>query len=94
MFRDAGTAGLFYNITPDDLPAVRSWLAERGITAAIQLCQPEDFALFRALAKVRCSACGGLLQYLDPRIHDIEHPQLQCTPCGGLYELTAFEELA
>lgn len=26
----------------------------------------------------------------DPRIHDIDTPQLVCKPCGGLYEVSTF----
>ncbi len=91
VFRDAGTVGMFFYITPDELPAFRTWLTEHGIVASMRLCEPTDYALFESLSKARCTACGRLLQYLDPRIHDIETPQLACTPCGGLYDLSTFE---
>ena len=91
MFRDAGTVGLFVPIYPRDIARLRAWLAEHGIDRPV--IAVEDFAdqeLFIALAAARCTACEGALEYLDPRLHDIEAPQLVCKPCGGLYDLKAF----
>lgn len=91
IFRDAGTTGLVFPIDPRDLAYLRSWLAEHGIDNPIVSIEPDrDRELFTALARARCTACGGALEYLDPRLHDIETPQLVCRPCGGFYELGAF----
>ncbi len=90
-FRDAGSVGLWVPVAPQDLAAFQHWLASRGIEQpSLRWCVDTDAALFRAIAAARCSACGGALEYLDPRIHDIESPQLVCKPCGGLYELSTF----
>jgi len=90
-FRDPGTVGLWIPLAPTDMPALERWLADRGIEQpSIRWCEYGDEALFTAIAKARCTACSGSLEYLDPRIHDIETPQLACTPCGGLYELATF----
>ncbi len=90
-FRDAGTVGIYGPITPPDLPALKSWLADRGIDRPVLAIEDHaDRDLFAALRTARCTSCGGLLEYLDPRLHDIEAPQLVCTPCGGLYDLKAF----
>jgi hypothetical protein len=91
-FRDAGTVGIHFQLTPHEIPAVRAWLDEHGVTASLQWCETDDWHLFRKVAQARCTACSGMLQYLDPRIHDIEKPQLVCAPCGGLYDLEAFED--
>jgi hypothetical protein len=89
-FRDAGTVGLYVPVDPEDLPAVKAWLAGHGIEAVVRIEEPADATLFELLAAARCTACHGLLEYLDPRLHDIETPQLVCKPCGGLYELATF----
>jgi hypothetical protein len=89
--RDAGTIGMWFPCDPDDLGNLKTWLADHGIDrAVIRIQEFGDEDLFLALAKARCSACDGLLEYLDPKLHDIETPQLLCKPCGGLYELSAF----
>ncbi len=91
FFRDAGTVGLFFPIDARDLVRLRAWLADRNIeNPIVQLEAYPDQALFIALAAARCRACDGALEYLDPRLHDIETPQLVCRPCGGLYELSTF----
>jgi len=91
LFRDAGSVGMYFPIDPNDIAAFKTWLAGHGIERAlIQIEEPVDELLFLALAAARCTACEGVLEYLDPRLHDIETPQLVCKPCGGLYELSAF----
>ena len=91
FFRDAGTVGMYFPIDPDDVASFKTWLAGHGIDRSlIQIEEPADELLFLALAAARCTACEGLLEYLDPRLHDIETPQLACKACGGLYELSAF----
>jgi len=90
-FRDAGTVGLYVPLDPRDLANLKTWLAERAIeNPVIRICEPADFHAFWAIAKARCTACQGSLDYLDPRLHDIEAPQLVCRACGGLYELSTF----
>ena len=91
MFRDAGTTGLFFPIDPRDLAYLRLWLAERGVDHPIVSIEADpDRELFLALSRARCTACGGAVEYLDPRLHDIETPQLVCRPCGGFYDLETF----
>jgi hypothetical protein len=91
FFRDRGTVGMWIPIVPDDIARFKTWLAEHGIAdAVIRIGEYDDEDLFLALARARCTACAGLLEYLDPRLHDIETPQLACAPCGGLYELSTF----
>lgn len=89
-FRDPGSMGLVFPIDARDLVHLRAWLAERGIEPILQIEPAGDHQLFRTISRARCTACDGPLEYLDPRLHDIETPQLVCTPCGGLYELAAF----
>ena len=89
-FRDAGTLGLFVSCEPHTLPRLEQWLADRGIERpSLRWCEWGDEALFRAIAKARCTACHGAVEYLDPRIYDIETPQFVCRACGGLYDRTA-----
>jgi hypothetical protein len=90
-FRDAGTVGLYIPVAPTQIAVVKAWLSGHGIErASLRFDEPADEQLFAALATARCTACHGALEYLDPRLHDIETPQLVCRPCGGLYELSAF----
>jgi hypothetical protein len=91
LFRDANTAGFSVPIEPRDIASAKAWLTERGIDSpVIRIDELADEHLFASLAKARCTACTGPLEYLDPRLHDIEAPQLVCKPCGGLYDLAAF----
>ncbi len=91
LFRDAGTVGMWFPVSPPAIAGVRTWLASHGIEKFVtQFEEPTDEQLFLALAAARCTACEGLLEYLDPRLHDIEKPQLVCQPCGGLYDVTVF----
>jgi hypothetical protein len=88
FFRDPKTVGLWIPIAPTDLAAMKAWLAERGIDSpSIRLCEYGDEAKFVAIAKARCSACAGPLEYLDPRVHTIESEQLACAKCGGMFDL-------
>jgi hypothetical protein len=90
-FRDAGATGIHMQIDPRDLAALTAWMSERGVeNLSMRIEEREDLMRFEAIAKARCTACRGRLEYLDPRIHDIESPQLVCKPCGGLYELATF----
>ncbi len=89
-FRDAGSVGLSLSIRPADFLAFKQWLGDRGVEDPAILIDQDDRELFTAIAKARCTACGGPLEYLDPRLHDIEAPQLVCKPCGALYDLSAF----
>lgn len=90
-FRDAGTVGIYLPVDPRDLAALDSWLADRQIDKpSVVIEQKSDLAAFGAIGKARCTSCTGPLEYLDPRLHDIETPQLACKPCGGLYELSTF----
>lgn len=89
-FRDAGTIGMWFPCEPHALPAFENWLAARGVERpSLRWCEYSDEKLFRAIAKARCTSCNGQVEYLDPRIHDIETPQFVCRACGGLYERTA-----
>lgn len=89
-FRDAGTLGMFISCEPHMLPMLEQWLADRGIERpSLRWCEYGDETLFRAIAKARCTACHGAVEYLDPRIHDIETPQFICRACGGLYDRAA-----
>lgn len=91
FFRDAGTVGMHFPIAPSDIARFKTWLADHDIeNVVISVEHAADEDLFLALAKARCTACDGVLEYLDPRLHDIESPQLACKPCGGLYELSTF----
>lgn len=86
-FRDGGTIGLHFPVKGSDVVAFKAWL---GIDdAVIQICNYDDRELFSALAAAHCASCGRKLDYLDPRLHDIETPQLVCG-CGGLYDLSTF----
>jgi len=90
-FRDTGTVGLYMPIDPRDLATFDRWLTERGVDQRVlQIDEPADRTTFAAIGGARCTSCGGPLDYLDPRLHDIETPQLVCKPCGGLYELATF----
>lgn len=88
MFRDGKTVGLYVPVEPDDLGRVRAWLTSRGIESpSIRLCAWDDKKKFEAIAWTKCEACGGTLEYLDPRVHGIEHEQLACKDCGGMFEV-------
>lgn len=91
FFRDPKTVGMWFPIAPTDLPAFKAWLAEHGVQrASVRLCEYDDEKKFLAVAGAKCSACDGTLQYLDPRLHDIDSEQLACLGCGGMYDLTTF----
>jgi hypothetical protein len=91
VFRDAHVVGLHVAIDPRDLELVAPYLESRGIEKyAIAIDEPDDGRLFRAIRRARCRSCDGVLEYLDPRLHDIEVAQLACRPCGGFYDLSAF----
>jgi hypothetical protein len=90
-FRDAGTVGLCMPIDPRDLAGFKRWLALQGVDRpVIRIGDPNDKLTFATIADARCRSCNGALEYLDPRLHDIEAPQLVCRPCGGFYDLAAF----
>jgi hypothetical protein len=90
-FRDAGTIGLYVPVGAIQIAAVKAWLAGHGIERPVlRFDEPTDEQLFAALAAARCIACESALEYLDPRLHDIETPQLMCRSCGGLYEPSVF----
>lgn len=43
FFRDPKTVGLYFPIAPTDIPAMKQWLADRGIEgASIRLCEYGD----------------------------------------------------
>ena len=91
VFHDARTVGIYLPVQTSELDRLRNWLAEHGVTSySIKLCEDADFHAFAKAATARCTACHGVLEYLDPRIDDIEKPQLVCKPCGGFYDLEAF----
>lgn len=87
-FRDGGTLGIHLPIRAHELDAFTKWLALDDVVLRVE--DRDDFALFTALAKARCTACDRKLDYLDPRLDDIETAQLLCHTCGGLYDLAAF----
>jgi hypothetical protein len=94
-FRDARSVGLHVPISPDDLDALRAWLADHDLTnISLQLCETTDATKFAAIARARCTACDGALVYLDPRLGDPEAEAgselLACYGCGGLYDLATF----
>lgn len=90
-FRDPGAIGIYLPVDPRDLDNLDRWLADRAIDRpSLQIEDHRDLATFTAIATARCTACNAQLEYLDPRLHDIEHPQLVCRPCGGLYEVATF----
>jgi hypothetical protein len=90
-FRDSGTVGIYLPVDPRDLAALDTWLADHQLDKpSLMIEERGDLAAFEAIAKATCTACSGKLDYLDPRIHDIETPQLVCKPCGGLYEVSTF----
>ncbi len=86
-FRDPKTIGVTLPIRGDEVVAFKAWLAIED--AVYRIDHHDDRDLFAALAAARCTSCNRKLGYLDPRLHDIETPQLVCG-CGGLYELSTF----
>jgi hypothetical protein len=89
-FRDGGTVGVYLPVDPRDLASLKSWLGERTTHQSLEIGERDDFAKFTAIKQAKCTSCSGGLDYLDPRIHDIETPQLVCKPCGGLYDVATF----
>lgn len=90
-FRDSSTVGIYLPLDPRDLASLDRWLADRQVDKPSVVIEDRgDLARFDAIAKATCTACSGSLDYLDPRLHDIETPQLVCKPCGGLYEVQTF----
>jgi hypothetical protein len=90
VFRDVGTIGMYFPIDPSELAAMKAWLVGHGVETVSIRFDDADADLFATIAAARCTSCGGPLEYLDPRLHDIEAQQLVCRPCGGFYELAAF----
>jgi hypothetical protein len=91
FFRDAKTVGLYFPIAPTDLPAFKKWMTERGVEgASMRLCEYADEAKFVAIAGAKCTSCGGGLEYVDPRLHEIDSEQLACRGCGGMFEVGTF----
>lgn len=88
-FRDRSVIGMYFMIAPEDLVDFQRWLAKFSVTAIVRI-DDDDRDLFEALATARCTSCNRKLGYLDPRLHDIETPQLVCRHCGGFYDLNAF----
>lgn len=86
-FRDSKTLGIHVPVRAHELDAFRRWLALDDCVTRIE--DRGDLALFALLATAHCTACEHKLDYLDPRLHDIETPQLLCPACGGFYELTS-----
>ncbi len=90
-FRDPSTVAFHVPIHPRDLAHLKQWLADRRVERpVIQIGDTSNLTRLRAIARARCASCGGALEYLDPRLHDIETPQLVCRPCGGFYDLETF----
>ena len=88
FFCDGETAGLSAPITPADLPALKHWLLERGVTRpTLRLCAYDDTAKFATIASARCSGCGGALRYVEPKRYGLDAEQLGCAACGAMYEL-------
>jgi hypothetical protein len=91
FFNDGATVGMYFPLMPRDLPAMRAWLAERGVErSSIRICEDTDEAKFTAIAKAHCTACNARLEYWTPRLQDLDHEQLACRACGGMYELSTF----
>lgn len=90
-FRDGSTFGFFVPVKGSEVVGLKAWLAGFGVEdPVLRIDQYDDRELFAALAAARCGSCDRKLDYLDPRLHDIETPQLVCGPCGGLYDLSTF----
>lgn len=87
VFRDAKTVGMYLPSAPEDLGVIKAWLTARGIESpSIRLCEYADEKRFAAFAVAKCAACGGPLEYLDPRLHGTETEHLSCTACGGMFD--------
>jgi len=92
FFSDGKTVGFYLSMRPKHLADMKAWLTKQGVEdASIRLCADDDFDKFRAIGRARCE-CGGVLEYLDPRIHPTPTEQLACAKCGGMYEVDAFRE--
>lgn len=88
FYRDAKTVGMVIPFEPSDLPTIRAWLTEHGITKpSIRLCEPADEEKLAAIAGAKCEACAGALELWHPRLRDVETEQMACISCGGMYEI-------
>ena len=90
FFCDGETMGFSAPMAPVDLPALKAWLTERGVTRPVlRLCAYDDTAKFDFIAHARCSGCGGALRYVEPKRYGLDAEQLACASCGAMYELAA-----
>lgn len=93
FFNDGATVGLYLPILPDDVPALRGWLASHGIERlSMRICEDADEDKFFAMANARCISCHAKLEYWSPRLQDIDHEQVACRGCGGMYEMATILE--
>jgi hypothetical protein len=89
-FCDGKTFGFFIPMEAEHFDALKKYLAKNGVkNPSLRLCEQADLKKMKAIGAARCDACGGdtPLEYIDPRIHDIEAEQLACGKCGGMYDL-------
>lgn len=89
-FCDGHTFGFYAPVRPLQVPLLKEWLADRGVTSpSLALCVDDDYARFTAIARARCAACGAPLRYLEPQRFGLDGEALACDACGAMYDLTA-----
>jgi len=86
-----GRSEIYFELTPDELPAVRGWLDEHGIAASLRLCETADWYLFRKVAQARARRVAACSSTSIRGSTTSRSRQLVCKPCGGFYDLEAFE---
>lgn len=92
FFCDGETVAFHVPTTPASLPRLKQWLAEQGVaTPTIRLCNYGDAKKFAAVARAKCTACGGALFYVEPKRYGLDVEQLACRACGAMYELEVIE---
>jgi hypothetical protein len=95
IFCDGDTAGFSVPIRPMDLPVLKQWLKDRGVSRpTLRLCAYDDTAKFATIAAARCSGCGGSLRYIEPTRFGLDAEQLGCGTCGAMYELSVIRAAA
>lgn len=95
FFCDGDTVGFSVPIRPMDLPVLKQWLEDRGVSRpTLRLCAYDDTAKFATIAAARCSGCGGSLRYVEPARYGLDAEQLGCAACGAMYELSVIRAAA
>lgn len=90
-YDDGKSVGVHLPIDISDLPALRTYLEERGIgELTISLEEWANRDLFRTVAKGKCPECAVAgLTLMAAAEHGTDEDQLACPRCGGMFGLAS-----